>query len=161
MSNDLMQAAEAVKNHARVLRSVIQLADEIERIGSIEQAATEAQQRLDKAKADEATATTELGTVNQQLADAKAVITSAEQDALNTTNDAEDKAKEIIAEANKQSDSIIAAANKRAATIGGTIATQQSALDTLNAGIDAAQKQLDTLNGSIETTKAQLRALVS
>jgi len=159
MSNDLMQAAEAVKTHGRVLRAVIKLADEVEKLGSIDQAEAEAQQRLDATKQKVDAITDVLNNAKQQLADTDASITAAQAKAEGIVADAKVNAESIIATANDTAQGIVAKANADASSIGETIATKQSALDTINVAIGEQQDVLDGINEKLAAVKTQAAAI--
>ena len=161
MSTEAQQAAADVKAVARSFRAVIALADHLETIGSTEQAANEAQQRLDLAKQhlDETNALLEKARADH--ADKVKGIDTFHTRAKEIIAEGRAKSAELVTAAETQAAQTVEAAQQRAATIDASIAGKQTELNTVLSDIDAAQHQLDTLNGKIETTKAQLRALVS
>lgn len=156
MSTDNQQAAADVKATARSMRAVIAMADQLEAIGSIDQAASEAQQRLDKAVADEATAQGQLLDAKQQLADTAALIDAAKAEAAHLVEAARVSAADIIADAQTQGQAAIETAQQRASTIDASIADKQTALNTVLSDIDTAQHQLDTLNGKIADARTSI-----
>jgi len=101
MSNAKMSAVDDIRKLGRTLKGLIDFADEIERVGSLENAAKEAEGRLSKFKADELEA-------SKSYLEAKAKCDSQQS-----------IADEMLAEAQAKCDEMLKAASEKAAALVG------------------------------------------
>lgn len=160
--SELMQAADAVKAAARPFRAVIQLADALEKIGSVEQAANEAKLRLEKfvAEGDKValfveTAQAELETLRGTLANLEAKRVTAIEEAKAA---ASSEAAKIIAEAKVEADKIRSDADECKTRFISEAQEAQGVLSKLNANIDEAKSQHAELTMHIDHLKRKFGA---
>jgi len=90
-------ALDSLRAHSKVFQSLIDVVGELEKIGSVEQAASEAQARYDKAMKDEVNAQQALQTSLRELDDAKSK-------ALTILKDSSQEAAEIVATATAEAE---------------------------------------------------------
>jgi chromosome segregation ATPase len=148
------KAADDIQNLANRLRPLLDLQDFLQEIGSLDQAASEAGVRKEKAVKDAEYAT--------------ACLLDAKKDLEKVYNDislAEDKAQEILDNAKAKAVAIIEAANIKAADIGYAMDKKQADLDTKfsDACKELAGVQADILDkkNELENVKAQVSSIKS
>ena len=103
MSNAKLSAVEDIKKLGRFLKGIADFAEELERVGSVEQSAKEAEARLAKYKMDELDAT-KLCNAAKDLAlseveKANAIVAEAEAKAAIILKNAGEKSAEIVGQA--------------------------------------------------------------
>ena len=170
MSNKHFEAADALRRASKLLESFKMAHDALESIGSVEQAAKEAQAAADKAKAD-------VAALQAELAEAKKAATAERAKAKKTQDDAEAKAEAILSESKAKAEaqaaqsmelakagaeSLIAAAQKQkqalndeCAKLADQKARLTSDLSVMDAEIAVKAKQVKDLNDSLEKLKAK------
>ena len=131
--SEKLKAADLIERQARTFEAFITAAAELRKIGSLEQAAQEADEQAAKARKQASEATSE-------LADAKAEIKKARDKADAVVVDANDKAKSIIAAAEIASDEMLDRADKSAGAI---IANANAKADNLLAGVTVRKAELE------------------
>lgn len=159
-------AIESVRKNARVFQAIIDIADAMEGISSLEQAAKEANARLVSVREEEASIA---GSVASLSADIKALtskkadhltridimLADANAQSAQTIEDAKTYAKALSQKAGAKAESIIADANVRASEIdAATTAAKQVLADTL-AAIENASKEKGTLQKAIDNLRAK------
>lgn len=163
MSTELMNAADAVKSVGRTFRAVITMADELEKIGSIDQAANEAQRRLDATVKAEVDATASLNTTRTLLASVQAELDAAQTSADALKADAVAKAQQaadaVLADANMKAAEIVAAAVQKADDVDATTAKAQEELDAINQAIADAQATHTDVTTKIDALKTSIGAV--
>ena len=169
MSN-YTDAADFIKRQAKLHEGFVTAAEMLERIGSVEQAAAEAQRAREIAEAAKGKAELELATLQTQIDDAQ---DQAAQIILDAGDSAKAKAADNEMQANQKAQIIIerAQANADAMTevskadrtraledlslITSKAAALRAAAEASQAAVDAAQKEHDRLNAAIEALKSK------
>jgi len=117
MSNTKLQAVDDIRKLARSLKGLVSFADELERIGSVENAAKEADARLEKAQAAEAAADKDLAVALEDVKKAKEAASQLLVDARKLADQSVEIGKkagaEIVAKANRDADGIMQGALAR------------------------------------------------
>lgn len=147
--NDKQLAAAELARFAMMLRGVMAIGPDLEKLGSFEQAEAEVRSRVDKLQADEAAAKARVDGFDQayekkRLAAKDAsdqLIAAAEQ----SKADAVAAGKRIVAEAQARADGITSAARTEADKVRDDTANASAALDQINSEIAAKSKQLDQI----------------
>lgn len=163
-------AADFIKRQAKLHEGFVTAAEMLERIGSVEQAAAEAQRAREVAEAAKGKAELELATLQTQIDDAQ---DQAAQIILDAGDAAKTKAADIIMQANQTAQNILAREKAAADMVAeASKAERLKALDDLSlitskaaalkaaaeasqAAVDAAQKEHDRLNKAIEALKSK------
>ena len=163
-------AADFIKRQAKLHEGFVTAAEMLERIGSVEQAAAEAQRAREIAEAAKGKAELELATLQTQIDDAQ---DQAAQIILDAGDSAKAKAADIEMQANQKAQRTIeqAQANADAVTevskadrtraledlslITSKAAALRAAAEASQAAVDAAQKEHDRLNKAIEALKSK------
>lgn len=163
-------AADFIKRQAKLHEGFVTAAEMLERIGSVEQAAAEAQRAREIAEAAKGKAELELATLQTQIDDAK---DAAAQILLDAGDSAKTQAADIIMQANQTAQNILAREKANAESVAeASKAERLKALDDLSlitskaaalraaaeasqAAVDAAQKEHDRLNAAIEALKSK------
>lgn len=169
--SEATEAADFIKRQVVLMRGYEQLASTLERIGSVELAAKEAQAARTAAELERDVALGELNKINAQIAesrDAAAEIllmagakakAEADQIIANAIADSESKAavadaaaRNLVAAAQTQADAIKAEylANQVVS------ASLQDAIELQKEALATAQKEHDRINKAIESLKAKL-----
>lgn len=156
------QAADDIRRFAIRMQGVIALSAELDRIGSLDNAASEAEGRLSLAKQQEEEATVRLAAANKAIDDASAYAEKVTENAKLDVNDvyatANVAAKKTLADAKANADEIVAAGNTKLTAIEAEIASRSKALDDLSADIETAQATLDHITTAIAEAKAKIGA---
>ena len=134
MSN-YTQAVQDIRQLAVRFQGITQVANALERIGSLEDAEREAKDRLSAARQ----AATDAEAVAKALAESRTHIANVEDKAQRIVQAGEAKAKDIIAQAEERGAGIIAEANAKANHVKAVVVAAQADLDALNAKIAAAR----------------------
>lgn len=156
MSNAKMQAVEDIRKLGRSLKGLIEFADEIERVGSIENAAKEAEARLLKYRADEEAASLKYAEAkakaDAQQAVADEVLSDAKQSADQMLDKASAKAAQIVSDAHTK-------AYEKQAAGEALRAKALSDAQVIEAEIVVMKKEKDELDQVVKGLKAELEAL--
>ena len=163
-------AADFIKRQAKLHEGFVTAAEMLDRIGSVELAAQEAQRARATAEAGKAKAELEWATIQAQINDAK---DAAAQILLDAGDAAKAKAADVVMQANQTAQSILAREKANADMVAEAskaerlkamdelelIASKAGALkaaaDASQAAVDAAQKEHDRLNKAIEALKSK------
>lgn len=169
--SEATEAASFIKRQVALLRGYEQLADTLERIGSVELAAKEAQAAWTAAELERDVAQSELNNIKTQIAESK---DAAAEILLMAGAKAKAEAEQVIAAAIAQAESKAASADAAARNLVATAQTQADAIKTeylanqaLSVGLQdaiglqkealaTAQKEHDRINKAIESLKAKL-----
>ncbi len=158
--SDLQNAVEQLRAQARAFRAVIRVADAIEGITSLDQAAAEAEQRKAAALALEASEGARIATnldvlcraradVEQQVADAKA-------EAVRIIDDAKAVAERTIEGAESKVGAVLQAGEAAAAGKRAEIEAMTARLAVLTADAEAAERRLAAAHATLEEIKGRL-----
>lgn len=165
--SDYTQAVEAIRRMAAMFQPMTDVANALEKIGSIEQAASEAELKR-------AVALREHESVMDQLHIAKDGIKEARTNAQTILDESRAEAARILAAAHDEAASIVAAANadaeslhrdasdKAAAQIsqvGAQLATMQAKYDSMQSDLEAISAEVTKLSEARDTAKAQYEAI--
>lgn len=146
-------AFEQVVGLAEKFKAILDVADEVKKIGSLEQATAERKAALDRAVADHIKAKLELDAVVQQVADAKTAYESlleVQQIGLTeSVSQAEAKAAELVADAEVQAQEILKNAHEQA----------QAAWDKSEEAMDARMNALNDIDNKIAEAQVALTAI--
>lgn len=180
MSSEQNAAADFERlllTYPALFRGLVSVMDEIATIGSIKQAAAEAQARLDKAKSELSAFEHDLATrrtqadayVADQVQKVDDLRAQAKQQAEQTAREAADHAQTLIANARAEADRIEASqaqatqafqdkdrqAQQNLSNVEQQIADRTAQLDALNRDIVAAEARLSEINSHIENLRAK------
>lgn len=156
MSNAKMSAVDDIRKLGRTLKGLIDFADEIERVGSLENAAKEAEGRLSKYKADEIEA-------SKGYLEAKAKHDAQQIIVDEMLNEAKEKSDEIIKAASEKAAAIVSDAQSRGyglkAEAEAFRAKALSEAKAIEAEIKVLGLEKSELEGVVNGLKAELEAL--
>lgn len=156
----LHDGVNSVKKLAVMLAGVPALVAELEKIGPIENAAADAQGRLDRLRADESTAKTRLDEATRAIADAEAIaaqrLNEARRQASEIMTGANEGASGIIATARTNAAEIEREARERAAEIDAQAAARRAEVLKLDAAIQAGQKRLSEVEAALANARTKL-----
>lgn len=184
MPSIYLEAADAVEREAARAESLAKVAADLRRVGSLTQAADEAQARIADLARKEASAKESIAAIDLKAA---AILRNAQHDgqaiieAANTERDkviadcgervanaqievaaaqdsiklASEKATSILSEARNQADAIIAEAKARAEGYAPAIAKGEAALAEMGEQVIEAQTRLDDINKQIAALRAK------
>lgn len=151
LSPELKDAVNHVQSHAEGMRAVLTIADEIDKIGTLETLATEAERRKAAADADVSAVQGHLKEVEAKADKAKADITKAKE-----------QAKQIVADANEKAAGIIAKAQADASNRASEILTEvQSRKDVVLKEIEDEIERLEGIKADVSVETDKLRGLRS
>lgn len=145
MSSYASHAAEEIKSFANKFKTIISISDTLEKIGSLEQAASDALKRKDAAYADEAKAKSKLLIAESDLEKAKALVKDVEESRVKLEAFARQSASQIIEDAKAEAKKVLDSAEK-----------MELAAKELTVG---ARLELNALQGEIVDKKSELRAI--
>lgn len=159
--NTKQQAAEDIRKIGRMLKGFIALGDDLERLGSLENAAQEAESRFNSAKVAEEAASKDLARAIEDIDKAKASASQLVADARllsdQTVSIGKKTAEEAVAQARKAAEQLVTDAKRLKADIDAVADQRQRQADDLAKTIDARQAKLQEL----ETKLAEFRAKIS
>lgn len=158
--NPKQQAVAEIRKFQRMFGAMIEVADTLETLGNIEQAAAEAEGRR-------AAATRELEKIKAETAAAQAAAKDVSDAAAQSIEDAKGEAKGILdaaradaakikAEAETQANKSIDGAAAQLTGLNGEIAERQATLDALRAEVEALEKRRDKVQADIDKLAAKL-----
>lgn len=163
MDNAKLQAAHDLKKLSVMLGGIIALGDDIESLGSIEQATLEAESRL-KALQEEARKASEelarlvqLGTSAINETQRKTAEAAREVEQLLFT--AKEVAEEIVAKAKASAVAEREAAEQHIAIVDAQVAEQRQVLAALDEAVKDRNLQLETLRTTVAEVKRQIQAI--
>lgn len=161
MSNTKLAAADDIKKLSRSLRGLIALGEDLERLGSLENAAQEAESRFNSAKVAEEAASKDLARAIEDIDKAKASASKLMADARllsdQTVTIGKKTAEDAVAQARKAAEQLVTDAKRLKADIDAMADQRQKQADDLAKTIDARQVKLQEL----ETKLAEFRAKIS
>lgn len=154
---DVRKAIEAVKLQARTFQAVIDLANALESIGSVEQAQREASLALHKLGQEREALQAELATLRVELdtqhATARQIVQDAEHAARQARESTQRTCEEMLRAAKAEGDEI--QTNARAAEDGARILTARAAAD-----VKAARAELAELTEKITRAKEAMAKIL-
>lgn len=169
MSN-IQEASDYIKRQANLHKSFVTLADELDKIGSITNAAKEAKADRDKAVAEKTQAQADLKALKDQIEAAHSTAADvmikganeATHQAELTASKAKDDAKAVVDKANAQAQLITDKYNNQAAQADGFLLSLKAETDAelfklaaAKADLEIAQKEHDKLVKAVEALKAK------
>ncbi len=173
--SDKLKAAEAIKKLARMYEPMVEAAETLARIGSLEQAEDEGHQRLEVIQAEVEVAKSglsdavekitlanekALGIVEKATNEASAVNKNALQDAQDIKLDAQENAEHAIASATQAGQDAANKARAELAAIEEQLSFGKANLVAMDERKAQAQSELDTLNAAIEGAKQAVAKIV-
>lgn len=154
------QVVEDSRNLTRMFRSVQQLQEALEHIGSIEQATKDAEQARAVAVDDRERAVQAAQQAGQQLTAVLAEVSEAKAKAKQALNDASDKADSIVVAAEGKAAEIIAAAERREADAAAAVVGYNNQVEDAKAVVELKRKEFTELEAKIGKLKAQAAKLI-
>lgn len=158
--NAKQQAAADLRRMSQMLKGIIAVGDELEALGSIEQAVAEAQSRIIKLQGDEEALRLRLidadATLQAATMAVESVTRKADEQANNFKLMAVSEAKAIVDEARRQAANIIHNAKESAADLDASYKDKRGLLRSLNADTVQAQSRLDEVNAKLSELRKRL-----
>ena len=152
MSNKKLEAVEGVRKLARTMRGLLDFADEVERLGSIEQATAEVESRFSSTKQAEDEA-------QKRLASAEREVSSAIDSAKTILSDAKAKAAEIVQRTSIEAVAKIETAEKKAEASWRDAADKKADIEKLivQANADLAKVKAELASRRADLAKIEKR----
>jgi cell division septum initiation protein DivIVA len=158
--NNKQQAAHDLRRLSQMLKGVIAIGDDLEALGSIEQAVAEAQSRIIKLQGEESELKQRLVEMDTALQGATLSVESqkrqADERAAETAAKATREARAIIQEAAGQAANIVSLAKQTGEDIDIALRDKRALLHQLNLDIGAAQSRLDEVNAKLSELRKRL-----
>lgn len=158
--NAKQQAAADLRRMSQMLKGIIAVGDELEALGSIEQAVAEAQSRIIKLQGDEEALRLRLidadATLQAATMAVESVTRKADEQANNFKLMAVSEAKAIVDEARRQAANIIHNAKESAADLDASYKDKRALLRSLNSDTVQAQSRLDEVNAKLSELRKRL-----
>lgn len=152
-------AADQIKSLAAKFKGLFVLAEELEKIGSLDQAARDAQIRKEKAYADADKAMKEYEHNKIALEKAKAEIVEVEEKAKSIEASANKKASELIASAQEKIKLLQSAFDEKSLERNNKLSELHAHARNLEAEIQLKKSELASLQKEIAGVKAKVAAL--
>ena len=175
MSNAFLQAADAMRREVTRLKGLSEAAEELEKIGSLEQAHTESVGRLASIREETGKAETQLATLQAEIsaiearangiredaqARAAAAISEAEQKAAGILDAARKSADKLIVAAKAEADRVIAAARLTSGEFFEQKRDAEARLIQLNSEIIAKNTEFAILSKKLDDARTQARKVM-
>lgn len=158
--NAKQQAAADLRRMSQMLKGIIAVGDDLEALGSIEQAEAEAKSRIIKLQGDEEALKGRLAQMDDVLSTSQlalqATIRKADENAADIKAAAVEDAKTIVDGALRKAASIVSAASQSVADIDASLKDKRGLLRSLNTDIAAAQSRLDEVNAMLAAARRKL-----
>lgn len=158
--NAKQQAAADLRRLSQMLKGIIAIGDDLEALGSIEQAVAEAQSRIIKLQGDEAALKQRLAEMDVVLATAQQALTAtvqtADDRAADITANAVGGAKSILEQAARQAANIVQIAKQSSVDMDADLKDKRGLLRSLNTDINVAQSRLDEVNAKLSELRKRL-----
>lgn len=149
LSPEVKEAANHILSHAQGIRATLVLAEAVESVNLIDQAATEAERRKAAAIKEKADAEAKLVEVNGDIDKARKKLADIREDGRNAKADADARAAQIIADAKAEGTraavQITGRATTEAASVDKATAAARATLSELEAEIAAQQETLEAI----------------
>lgn len=166
--SSLREDVEIVRNHARVLKAIIGMADEIDSAEKLEVLVGEARSRLkstqEELDAKVSTANAALKSLHDKISKAEAkgktLFAEKQKDAAALIAKAESEAAVIVSSASDAADHIRAEGATEQAAIAEAIASKQAELAGLDENISAASAKLQAISEQIEAARATIKQMI-
>jgi chromosome segregation ATPase len=160
------EVSESIRKSAKVFEGIIAVGAVLDQLGSLDQALSESQTRLDKSLADEKELASSIAKLNEDIKALTGKKSDAAVKSAKLLSDAEDAAAGIVAngkeagakylaDATKKADLILADAESKATAINLATAEALKALDAINAEIAEASKERTKLQKAIDAIKSK------
>lgn len=173
---DFSNAVNAVRQQARFYKPLVDLADTLEKLGSLDNSKNEILADIVTLNKEKAVLTTDVNSlkakrdkghkeieesINEIKEKANATLLAAKEEASSILSTANETALNKIKEAEIKADSIIVASNAKANEYELKAIEAQTKLDEIITAKDAAQASLDEINQKLEAAKAKVAGLLS
>lgn len=171
MSN-LLNAVDQIKSWANKNRAIIVLADELERIGSLEQAALEGERKLASVRLEIEKESSKLESFKSEAESAKASVNSylagvqdkakaASEAADRVVSDAESKAASIVSAAEDRAKAILSDASAGAKRVASEVDALCVALVDAQNRTESARKEYQDYVEKLNKAKAEAKSLMA
>jgi len=158
--SDLIKAADDIRIFAAKVKGFVSVAEAIEKIGSFDQAAKDAEARKNKAYEAEVKAVKSLEVAEADLKLAHGKIAEAEEKSALIEQTAHARANTIIAEAHAKSDAVLAEGVAKKAKLASDVIEARAELGDLMDKIEQAKADLQVIKAQKEEVKKQLSAFL-
>jgi len=152
-------AAEQLKSFVNKIKPLLEAAEYLESLGSLEQAHGELSARKKKAESDFLESKNRLDALAPQIQEAEGSLDALKLEGEEITKKASVKATDIVSEADLIANSIIREADSKKSGVLKQVAEQNVMLKNLQSSIDVASKELGILRQTIRETKAKISGL--
>ena len=160
------EVSESIRKSAKVFEGIIAVGEVLEQIGSLDQALSESQLRVEKSRAEELALADSVVKLNDEIKALTGKKSDAAVKAAKLLSDAEDTAAGIVvsgkeaaakylADATKKADLVLADAEAKATAINLATAEAIAVLDGINADIADASKERTKLQKAIDSIKSK------
>lgn len=154
------KAAEDLKLLARKFKPLLDAAEALEKIGSIENAAKEADVRLMKSKSEAKLAADQAEIEKEKLYAVQEEVESAKKQAMAIVGQANDKANQIMVKANEDAKMSIASANVEVKLKRDEVKQLEFEKLSVAQKIEEATKELQAIKNQIADLKLKIAAFV-
>lgn len=151
----MKQAADEIRRHALKWKGLIAAADALDKIGSLEQLASEAGSRVAEVKAQEALAKAALEKVKSDIDKGLALVSEAKLNAEEIILNAQKKADGTMASATSEAKRIYEASMSSKARLEADVIAAKSTLASVVSEVDAAKNELLSVGKSLSDLRAQ------
>lgn len=158
--SDKIRAAEELKKFARSFKNVLELCDDLEKAGSLEQAVRDLQSQHNVIKAECASAELKLVDIRNRVAEARTEFDAIKQEAKDIVVRAEREAQDAKDAAAVECQNMVNAAKADITIAQGEAAVVRSEISALQVEREQLQAEIETLMAKREAAREQLRKLV-
>ena len=155
----LSKAADDIKSFAKRIKPILELAEVLEKLGSIDNAAFESKSRCEKALAEEKDALKLLNKKYEEVARAHSEIEAAKHKAGNLVSEAKAKSDEMLKYAEVKGEEIIAKANSFKSKVMSEAQAEQTKVEELKKDIASKHNELELLKKELADFKSKFSRL--
>lgn len=156
----LNNAANDLKRLIPKFRGILSLADELEKLGNVEDAIASGKSRIDATRKQEEDAAKRLKEANAAVKDAEAkaagLLETAKTEAGTIVSDAKAEAAKIKKAATEKAQGAIDAANQKASQALDAVKEANGVLESVNAELSTATQKRDSMNAEIAKLREKL-----
>lgn len=154
-----MKLPDSLRKLARDMSALGEIADYLDRVGSLENAEQEAKQRLMQVQQDEKTAQGQLAAVSETVHRRQEEAREAQDFAAKVEASAKERASEIEAAARAKAQGIIVNAEMSARATGALVVEARKELNELGKQVEAKQAELIRVEKAIADTRRKIAAI--
>lgn len=158
--SQIQQAADNIKSFVNKIKPLIQAAEFLEKVGSLEQAQRDAEIAKEKAYKEVAVLNSEIEKAKAALAVSQEAVEDSKLKCLKIEAAANEKGKEVLDEYKEKGEALLKNYLKQKDALYADVLNKNAELEVLKSNIVEAQKELAAVKNAVEDFKAKFANLI-